>query len=180
MQTEYRYGNLILRQLNETDAADVLDFYHRNSPYFDCYETDKPDNFYTTEYITQLLRAEYNSYLKKTFVRYFMYDTNHPGSIIGTVSFSNMKYGDFRSCIIGYKVDKAYQRQGYAYAMLIRALKAAVVDGGMHRVEAYIAPDNLPSIKLVNKLGFINEGTAYSYVFMKGHWHDCLRFVYIS
>ena len=50
----------------------------------------------------------------------------------------------------------------------------------MHRIEAYIHPQNISSINLVKSLGFISEGTAYSYVKLNGSWQDHLRFVYIS
>ena len=50
----------------------------------------------------------------------------------------------------------------------------------MHRIEAYIHPENISSINLVKSLGFISEGTAYSYVYLRGKWEDHLRFVYIS
>lgn len=180
MKLEYRDCNLILRQLNETSASQVLDFYYRNKAYFDVYEADKPDNFYTLEYVKGLLRSEYNAFVQGKYVRFFAYDINNPKEIIGTVSFSDLRYGHMMSCVIGYKVDHQLQNQGYGYRMLNAALKAMVVDARMHRIEAYIAPNNTASINLVKKLGFINEGTAYSYIHKQQEWLDMLRFVYIS
>ena len=180
MKLEYRDCNLILRQLNETSAEQVLDFYYSNREYFDVYETEKPSNFYTLEYIKKLLNSEYNAFVQGKYVRFFAYDIARPKEIIGTVSFSDLRRGNMMSCIIGYKVGHKHQRQGYGYRMLNAALKAMVIDGQMHRIEAYIAPDNMPSVGLVKKLGFISEGTAYSYVRNHGIWNDMLRYVYIS
>lgn len=180
MKLEYRDCNLILRQLNETSAEQVLDFYYRNREYFDIYETEKPNNFYTLEYMKSLLHSEYNAFVQGKYVRFFAYDPTNPERIVGTVSFSDLRRGTMMSCIIGYKVEHSLQHQGYGFRMLNAALKAMVVDGGMHRIEAYIAPNNTPSIALANKLGFISEGTAYSYVRKYGVWHDMLRYVYIS
>ena len=64
--------------------------------------------------------------------------------------------------------------------MLTMALKILVTEMHMHRIEAYIAPENTYSISLATQLGFISEGTAYSYVYLRGKWEDHLRFVYIS
>ena len=64
--------------------------------------------------------------------------------------------------------------------MLTMALKAVVNDFHMHRIEAYIHPKNLYSLKLCHSLGFISEGTAYAYARINGRWEDHLRFVYIS
>lgn len=109
-----------------------------------------------------------------------MFDTNFPDKIIGTVSFSDIKKGAFCSCTTGYKIDKEFQHLGYGRRMLTMALKILVTEVHMHRVEAYIAPQNTASISLATKLGFIPEGTAYSYVYLRGKWEDHLRFVYIS
>ena len=83
------------------------------------------------------------------------------------------------SCIIGYKIDEQFAGQGLGRKMVAMALKAIVADYGMHRVEAYIHPDNLHSIKLCESLGFISEGTAHAYAMIGGQWLDHLRYVYI-
>lgn len=180
MKLEYCSNNLTLRILNENYTNQVLDFYYRNRSYFDMYEADKPDNFYTPEFISNLLRSEYNAFTLGKYARFFLFDKNYPDTIIGTVSFSDIKKGAFKSCLIGYKIDHDFQRMGYARKMLNMALKIMVIDGDMHRIEAYISLDNKPSASLVQKLGFINEGTAYSYVCINGIWQDHLRYVYIS
>lgn len=180
MKLEYRNNNLTLKVLTSASASSVLSFYSRNREQFDRYETDKPDNFYTEEFIQNLLTAEYNSFISGKHIRFFLFDENYPGEIIGTISFSDIKKGSFYSCNTGYKIDKNFQRHGYGRRMLTMALKIIVTELNMHRIEAYISPDNAASAALARQLGFIQEGTAYSYVFLRGKWQDHLRFVYIS
>lgn len=180
MNLEYRSDNLILRVLNRRDALLVLDFYQRNRSIFDLYETEKPENFYTENFIANLLTAEYNAFVHGRHVRFFLFDSNCPHQIIGTVSFSNITGGFMNSCNIGYKIDQHFQRQGYGRRMLTMALKIMVTSCSLHRIEAYIAPDNTASIALAETLGFISEGTAYAYVRLNGKWRDHLRYVYIS
>ena len=55
-----------------------------------------------------------------------------------------------------------------------------VTEREKNRFEAYILPDNEVSVRLVKSLGFISEGMAYSYVYMRGSWRDHLRYTYIS
>ena len=180
MKFEYKNNHLILRVLTAEYADAVLSFYRRNREQFDIYETDKPDHFYTKAFIQSLLTAEYNAFFAGKHIRFFLFDTNFPDKIIGTVSFSDIKKGAFCSCTTGYKIDKEFQHLGYGRRMLTMALKILVTEMHMHRVEAYIAPQNTASISLATKLGFIPEGTAYSYVYLRGKWEDHLRFVYIS
>lgn len=180
MKFEYKNNNLILRVLGADSAPAVLSFYSRNSRQFDQYETEKPENFYTEDFIRNLLTAEYNSFVLGKHVRFFLFDRSFPEQIIGTVSFSDIKNGNFCSCHTGYKIDKNFQHHGYGRKMMTMALKIMVTELHMHRIEAYISPDNTASIALATQLGFIPEGTAYSYVYLQGKWQDHLRFVYIS
>lgn len=180
MNLEYQSDNLSLIVLNENHAIEVLDFYKRNAAIFNQYETEKPANFYTLDFISNLLHAEYNNFISGRYARFFLIDRNHPGELIGTISFSDIKGGSLNSCCIGYKIDQKFQRQGYARRMLTMALKILITERHMHRIEAYISPDNVASIHLVETLGFISEGIAYSYVKLNGTWRDHYRYVYIN
>ena len=51
MQFEYQSNNLTLKILDTSHIDKIMDFYTRNRGYFDPYEADKPDNFYTREFI---------------------------------------------------------------------------------------------------------------------------------
>lgn len=87
MKFEYAFEGMKLKVLNETFAGKVLEFYSRNRDEFDRYEAVKPDNFYTTEYITATLKAEYAALLKGEFGRFFLFSDDMPGEILGSVSF---------------------------------------------------------------------------------------------
>ena len=72
MKFEYDFEGMKLKVLDETFAGKVLEFYSRNREEFDRYEAAKPDNFYTTEYITATLKAEYAALLKGECGRFFL------------------------------------------------------------------------------------------------------------
>lgn len=179
MKLEYHSDNLILRILDERNASAVLDFYSRNSNDFDRYETDKPSSFYTLSFISNLLRAEYQSFIHGKMIRFFVFRADNPSEIVGSISFSEIN-PTLKSCVIGYKVDKAYRRQGIGTRMLTTALRIIVSELNMHRVEAYIHPDNAASDALAHRLGFIDEGTAYSYAPINSIWTDHMRRVFIA
>lgn len=179
MKFEYTFEGMTLKVLDETFAGKVLEFYSSNREEFDRYEVAKPDNFYTTEYIAATLKAEYAALLKGEFGRFFLFSDDLPGEILGSVSFFGVTSIN-RSCRIGYKIDKNYRQLGLGSLMVKHMLEILTHEKEMHRIEAYIHPQNISSINLVKSLGFISEGTAYSYVKLNGSWQDHLRFVYIS
>ena len=180
MLYEYVFDNLKLCILLEDSAEQILKFYSDNKTYFEPYEIDKPDDFYTTKFQQRLITAEHNGFLQGNYVRFFMFDETFPDVIIGSVSFSNIKRGAFYSCQIGYKIDNAYQNQGYGYKMLEESIKIIINEYNIHRIEAFISLDNHASVALAKKLGFHNEGIACSYVKIKDKWVDHFQYAYIA
>ena len=180
MNLEYEFDDISLRILDKRYASMILPFCDKNKEIFEQYEIDKPLNFYTLEFQTKLIDAEFEGFLHGTYVRFYMFDKNIPNKIIGTISFSDMKRNAFFSCQIGYKIDSEYINQGYGFKMLSNSIKIMENECHMHRIGAYILPGNEPSIKLVEKVGFQLEGIAKSYVLMNGKWIDHLSYAYIS
>ena len=43
---------------------------------------------------------------------------------------------------------------------------------GLHRVEVNIRPENAASVRVVEKLGFREEGTRVSFLHIAGDWRD--------
>ena len=180
MNLEYEFDNISLRILDKHYASMILPFYDKNKEIFEQYETDKPFNFYTLEFQTKLIAAEYEGFLHGNYIRFYLFDKNIPNQIIGTISFSDMKRSAFFSCQIGYKIDSDYINQGYGFKMLTNSIRIMVSEFNLHRIGAYILPGNEPSIKLVEKVGFELEGIAKSYVLMNGKWIDHLYYAYVS
>jgi [ribosomal protein S5]-alanine N-acetyltransferase len=82
----------------------------------------------------------------------------------------------WRRCTVGYELAQGAQGQG-----LMREALGAVLPWGwthmqLHRIEALIHPDNLPSIRLVRGLGFTEEGRLREVGRWGGRHHDMLQF----
>lgn len=180
MKFEYQKDNIILKILDAGYADIVLDFYLRNAASFDIYETEKPDNFYTLSFQKTLLMGEYSNFIHSKSVRFFMFDISNPEYIIGCVSFNEIRQTGFQSCHIGYKIDVSKRRQGYATKMLTLAIQIMEKHYQLHRIEAYIHPENTASIKLIENLGFVSEGICKSYAMLNNQWTDHIRYAYIS
>jgi RimJ/RimL family protein N-acetyltransferase len=62
---------------------------------------------------------------------------------------------------IGYRIDPAHRRRGYARAALEALLARAATEPDVHRVRVSIAPDNLPSSGLALQYGFQQVGEQW-------------------
>lgn len=172
MRTIYESKRLILQVLDNTAAVPVLNFYSEGRQTFEPVEADKNPNFYTLDYQSACLYAEYSAFMHGTYMRYFWKLKDAPDTIIGTASFSNIQRGVYNSCTIGYKLLPQFWHNGYAIEAISRLIEAIFTDGNLHRIDAYTLPDNFRSMSLLTRLGFEYEGLSRSLVYMRGRYRD--------
>ena len=180
MQFSYRTERLILQALNEDNAELSLEFYSAGSQVFNKVEPEKPMEFYTKKKKKSLLRGEFEAFLKGSYYRFYLTTLEDRYTIIGTVSFSHIDKGAYRSCILGYKLLPEYQKKGYALEAITRLISAIFDEEKLHRVEAFVLRDNQASINLLTRIGFENEGIARSVIKLKDGFYDHMRYVLIN
>lgn len=59
-------------------------------------------------------------------------------------------------------------------------LKVAFERYGLHRIEANIMPGNHASVRLVENLGFVNEGYSSRYLNIAGQWEGHSHYVLLN
>ncbi len=180
MEMYYETERLILKMLHESSALDVLNFYQKNKDVFERIEPDRPHNFYTIDYQSALLRCEFQLALKQHAVRFWVFTQDHPEQIIGTISFQNILRSVYQSCLIGYKFDSDFWHHGYAAESIQKAVSIVFQEMELHRIEAFVLPDNLPSIRLLEGLGFVQEGICRSCIYLHSNWADHFRYSLIN
>ncbi|MCR5468961.1 MAG: GNAT family N-acetyltransferase [Lachnospiraceae bacterium] len=182
MNTLYETDRLYLQVLapTEPNAKKVLRLYDNNRDRFEPYELDRQENFYTVGYQLALLQTEYNLFVKGETVRFFLFLKNDPDTIIGTVAFHEIKKSFFHCCDIGYKLDVKYESKGFATEALMGAMGIMHDEYSMHRINAYVIPSNERSLKLLSRIGYVDEGLQKDYIFMHGVWqdHEHLTFIF--
>jgi RimJ/RimL family protein N-acetyltransferase len=99
--------------------------------------------------------------------------TNEDDSLIGTVALYELDHAHHRG-MIGYSLSTSRQGNGYANEALCLMIDHAWNGLGLQRLEADTDPHNAPSRRLLEKLGFVLEGTMRKRWFVHGAWHDTL------
>jgi RimJ/RimL family protein N-acetyltransferase len=85
-----------------------------------------------------------------------------------------------RTAMLGYTLAPAAQGRGYAVEV-VTALADCLLDHyGVRRVAATLDPRNLASARVLERCGFVYEGTARSSVFARGEWSDDATFALLG
>jgi [ribosomal protein S5]-alanine N-acetyltransferase len=81
---------------------------------------------------------------------------------------------------IGYIIHPARQRQGIATEAVLAMVEFCFGELGLHRVQAFIHPDNTPSRAFVEKLGFRCEGLLRDNLRVGDDWRDDMLYALLA
>lgn len=144
-------GRLVLRRFEMDDAQAYFSFF-----------SDKDDAYMDEGTIFTAMDEEYDklmaSYAKQTRYSILQKGTGH---IIGTINLMDINDRAVETMEIGYAIAPGYKRRGYAYEALSALLNYLLHDLNLDMVIAGAFPDNIPSLRLIEKLGFQYEGLKH-------------------
>jgi ribosomal-protein-alanine N-acetyltransferase len=92
--------------------------------------------------------------------------------LVGQLTLGSIVRRAFCSGYAGYWVDTRVAGQGVIPTALALAVDHAFGVGGLHRIEVNIRPENRPSRRVVEKLGFRQEAYHERYLHIDGEWRD--------
>jgi ribosomal-protein-alanine N-acetyltransferase len=92
--------------------------------------------------------------------------------LAGQLTLGNIVRRAFCSAYAGYWIDERCAGRGIVPTALALAVDHAFTHGGLHRIEVNIRPENVPSRRVVEKLGFRQEAYHHRYLHIDGAWQD--------
>jgi [ribosomal protein S5]-alanine N-acetyltransferase len=157
---------LVLRKVTKEDANSILNYL----------SDEEVMKYYGLEPFTSINDAldEISWYQSiqnnKTGIRWGI-TLKEQGVVIGSCGFHNIISQHSRT-EIGFEMSKEQWGKGIAAEAVEAIISYGFEQMNFQRIEALIEPDNLPSQKLVEKLGFIREGLLRNYEFTCGKFDD--------
>ena len=161
---------LILRALDDSSCNMVLRFLCKGKDIFEKYEMARPPLYYTPLYQKSILSQEYSATLSNRYVRYYVFLKEDPTVVIGTVSCGSITGEPYCCGTVGYKFDKDYWHKGYAREALRAVIEEIFGEIKLHKLIAYVMEDNIPSIELLEAVGFSLEGLCEKNLKVNGIW----------
>lgn len=161
---------LILRKLNKHDAEDLYEYCksYKSARYskWEPHESVAVTKSFINYSLNRAKRGEYFTWgieLKST------------GKLIGTCSYTNVD-GDYKIAEIGYGLTESYHGNGYASEAVGKILEYGFCTIGFIRMYAQVVKENIPSINLLETVGFECEGLLKNGVYLKGNPQDLFIF----
>lgn len=94
------------------------------------------------------------------------------GRLVGQVTVGGITWGSLCSGHIGYWIDRAVAGRGIMPTAVALATDHCFTVLGLHRIEVNIRPENAASLRVVEKLGFREEGLRKSFLHIDGQWRN--------
>ena len=157
--------------LRKSEAPRVTDYFKKNRAFHKKFAQTHTDDYFTVSMQKKYLAYDYNSFLEGSLVPLWIC-LKETGEIIGRVSFFNFAFGGMMSCACGDHLDQDQTGKGYMTEALKGAMAFVFDEYKMHRIEAFILPENEPSLNLVKRVGFHYEGKRISYMHINGRYRD--------
>jgi ribosomal-protein-alanine N-acetyltransferase len=163
-----------LRPVRVRDAREWRDSRVRNATWLRPWEPTNPETpLYRSglgPYITmaRTMRREARQGLDLPWV------VTYGDRFVGQLTVGSIIWGSARSAQVGYWIDESVAGRGVTPTALAMAIDHCFGVVGLHRVEASIRPENHASRRVVEKLGFREEGLRRRYLHIDGGWRDHL------
>jgi ribosomal-protein-alanine N-acetyltransferase len=128
---------------------------------------------------TQKCIAEWMSYLDKSESGAYAIVLRKTGEVIGTIDY-RVTNNEAKSAEVGYQIGKAWWGNGYTAEALRALMKHCFENIGLNRICADYDPRNPNSGRVVQKAGFVYEGTSRQCKIRGGKWVDRVHYAILA
>ncbi|OVE64459.1 GNAT family N-acetyltransferase [Clostridium diolis] len=162
---------LILRKFEYTDDENMLKYWISDPEIQSLYSEPV---YSTKEEVKELLEKYISSYDKSDYYRWavILKETNE---CIGQISYflvdNNNNFAEIEYCI-----GSLFQRKGFATEATKAIIKYGFDKMNLHKVQICHKSINMPSRKVIEKCGFVYEGTLRDFFYENGEYIDRLYY----
>jgi [ribosomal protein S5]-alanine N-acetyltransferase len=170
-------GPVQLRPLQLRDGAVWVESRTRNADWLREWEATPPGSpaevpTSTATFVTMTCRLRREARLGRGLPFTVLYDR----TFVGQLNVSSVIRGSLHSASLGYWVDQRVAGRGVMPTAVALVTDHCFWSVGLHRVEVNIRPENIASRRVVEKLGFREEGLRRGFLHIAGDWRDHLSY----
>jgi [ribosomal protein S5]-alanine N-acetyltransferase len=171
------HGAVTVRGIRLRDARSLEQELLVNRPWLERWEATLPGSrpsgrFDTKSSIRSLLEADRDG-------TGMAFAIEVDGEFAGQLNVANISGGALASSTLGYWIARRFAGRGVTTIAVALVADHLLFTMGLHRVEVCIRPENVASLRVVEKLGFRYEGCRRRYIHIDGDWRDHLCFALV-
>ena len=175
MLPELETTRLILRELSPEDAPAIQAAW-QNSPTQWLYQAVEPAEFTNVvERIANYLKYRGDGERRRIYD--YVARLKSDGSVIGGVSLGRSHPA---IASLGLRVVASHGGRGYGTELACAILDFGFGDVHLNRIEADVALENHPCIRVLEKIGMQREGVARECIFAQGRWWTEARYAMLA
>lgn len=167
-------SRLLLRPFTKNDKIDF--FKYRSQPDVAKYQSWRPTSLADVDLFFADLPSEFD--LPSTWFQLGIF-LNGDETLIGDLGVHFTGTQNLQ-CELGCTIGPKYQNKGYATEAMRMVIYHLFSKYNKHRIFASIDPDNVASIKLIEKLKFRKEAHHIQSYYNKGRWTDDLIYAILQ
>lgn len=171
MIPELKTPHMIISVLKPDDVPLLVKYQNENRGHLAKWEPTRSSDYYSVEETQKRIETNLQNFELGVSISLAAFNKEKT-EIIALCTFSNIVYGVFQACHLGYSISEREQGKGLMFEMLECSINYLFTKYNLHRIMANYIPENKRSEKLLYKLGFEKEGLAKSYLKIAGKWQD--------
>ncbi|MET4098121.1 ribosomal-protein-alanine N-acetyltransferase [Agrococcus sp. UYP10] len=171
------HGAITVRGIRQRDAKALEGELIANRPWLERWEATLPGTrpsgrFDTRSSIRSLLESDRDG-------TGMAFAIEVDGEFAGQLNVANISGGALASSTLGYWIAQRFAGRGATTTAVALVADHLLGPAALHRVEVCIRPENVASLRVVEKLGFRYEGCRRRYIHIDGDWRDHLCFAIV-
>ncbi|MTI09235.1 GNAT family N-acetyltransferase [Curvivirga aplysinae] len=170
---------LHIRPPVKSDMDDWIDIRVRNLDFLRPWEPQRPASFLTKRGYINYIASLHANWEAGRGASFFIID-NETDALMGGVNMNNIRRGVVQSANVGYWLGEEFTQQGFMFEALGLCLNYAFNVQNLHRIEAACLTENTASRRLLEKIGFSEEGLARKYLCINGQWQDHVTYAILE
>ncbi len=176
-------GDVVLRPIKLRDKAEWTRVRARNAAWLQPWEASNPvsqGQLPTFGGMVRVLNQQAREASALPFIITEKVPSQPKPAIVGQLTVSSIMWGSAMSATLGYWVDQDRAGRGIVPTAVALATDHCFRELGLHRMEINIRPENAASLRVVEKLGFRDEGLRPRFLHINGQWADHRSFALTS
>jgi ribosomal-protein-alanine N-acetyltransferase len=158
---------------SRSDIHDLLEFESRNRRFFEDRLNARPADYYSVAGVTQAIETALADALNDRGYQFLLKTIE--GNIVGRVNLAGVKRDHFHCAVLGYRIAESECGKGLA-SEAVRQIVVRARDLGLARIEADASVENLASVRVLLRNGFVQFGHSKRSLQLGGIWYDRLHF----